>query len=278
MAIRSDKFMSLNSALNFILINYPAALKEPFASHPIAQHLRVTVRDAIQSIIGVNQRYLVQGSAGQGNWAMSPWAAVFDRLITESAQQGYYLVYLVKEDFSGVYLSLNQGVTSVRAQYGANAKEALRARANDFLARLGSSTGGLALGRISLAVQANSNLSAYYEDGSVCAKYYPVTALPTDETLASDLWRFMDLYAGLAGLETQFFERADAEDDEFGLGEEDLRTLRQHKRIERNSNLAAKAKKFHGYVCNACGFDFEKTYGKLGNASSKLIILLRYHC
>jgi 5-methylcytosine-specific restriction protein A len=54
------------------------------------------------------------------------------------------------------------------------------------------------------------------------------------------------------------------EEDEEGLGQEGLKTAREHKRIERNQKLASKAKKVHGYICQACGFDFEKRYGRIG--------------
>ncbi len=79
--------------------------------------------EAIQATIGDNHRYLVSGSAGQGNWARVPWAAVFDRFVTDTAQDGYYVVYLVREDFAGIYLSLNQGVTTVKKQYGTDGRE-----------------------------------------------------------------------------------------------------------------------------------------------------------
>lgn len=54
------------------------------------------------------------------------------------------------------------------------------------------------------------------------------------------------------------------EEDEFGLGTEDLRKMKIHKRAERNQGLAKKAKMFHRYKCQACEFDFEKVYGKIG--------------
>jgi len=65
----------------------------------------------VQKIIdGLGQYdYLVKGSAGQSQWAASPWVAILDPLITDSAQRGYYPVYLFREDFTGFYLSLNQG-------------------------------------------------------------------------------------------------------------------------------------------------------------------------
>jgi 5-methylcytosine-specific restriction protein A len=90
--------------------------------------------------------------------------------------------------------------------------------------------------------------------------------LPDDTTLSDDLRHFMVLYAKLVSSEAQLFERADAEEDEANLGEEDLRLMREHKRIERNRGLAARAKRCLGYVCMACGFDFQAKYGELGKA------------
>lgn len=256
--------MSLHAALSLFLEEYPFAVRGEFAGNAVAEFIRKDVPEAIRTVLGINERYLVHGSAGQGVWARVPWAAVFDRFITESAQDGYYLVYLVREDFSGVYLSLNQGVTSVREQYGSDAKHALHVRANDFLARLGKLADGLLQGPIDLGAIGSTSLGAYYEHGAICSVFYPKADLPSDQQLSTDLLRFVDLYFTLASRETRLYEQADAEEDEEGLGDEDLRNLREHKRIERNKKLAARAKRIHGCKCKACGFDFELKYGALG--------------
>jgi 5-methylcytosine-specific restriction protein A len=182
-------------------------------------------------------------------------------LITETAQDGYYIVYLVKENFSGVYISLNQGVTTVRNLYGADAKEALRVRAADFLARLGNLPGFYTVGPINLSVESSSSLGAFYQEGSICAKYYARGEIPSDDVLESDLKEFMDLYMIFSTKELLPSVVSVEEDDETDLQAEDLRTLREHKRIERNRKLAEKAKKKHDYICQACGFDFEMHYG-----------------
>jgi 5-methylcytosine-specific restriction protein A len=257
--------MSLHAALGLFLEEYPKAIKRPFSGDAVAEFIRTDVPTALREAIGSNARYVTHGSPGQGNWARAPWAAIYDRFITESAQDGYYVVYLVREDFAGVYLSLNQGVTSARKQYGSEAKTALRVRAADFLARLGPLATGLSCGEIDLAASGSANLSAYYEAGNVCSVYYRREALPNDDILGSDLRRFIDLYFSLVSREPQLFERADPEEDEGLLGDEDLRKLREHKRVERNRKLAHRAKLSHGYKCKACGFDFEVRYGTIGH-------------
>lgn len=256
--------MSLHTALTLFLDEYPKAVERRFAGDSVADFIRNEVPLALGEAIGSNPRYVTHGSPGQGNWARAPWAAVYDQFITESAQDGYYIVYLVREDFGGVYLSLNQGVTSARKQYGSEAKRALRVRSADFLARLGPLADGLSTGDLDLAASGAANLSSYYEAGNVCSIYYPRDDLPSDEALVKDLRRFVDLYFVLVSREPELFVRAEAEEDETSLGEEDLRRLREHKRVERNRKLAKRAKLAHGYICRACGFDFEARYGDIG--------------
>lgn len=256
--------MSLNAALNLFLEEYPTAATQSFAGNAVAEFVRREVPLAVEQVIGENDRYIVHGSPGQGNWARVPWVAVYDRFITETAQDGFYVVYLVKEDFSGVYLSLNQGVTTIRQVYGSDAKDALSARASDYIARLGDVDKSLVLGPIDLKVSSASSLGAYYEQGSICAKYYERGEIPNDEVLGNDLKELLRLYLLLATKDLVPASASSEEDDEVGLNTEDLTNLREHKRIERNRKLAEKAKKIHGYVCQACGFDFAKKYGEIG--------------
>jgi len=256
--------MSLSAALTLVLEEYPSATEQPFAGNPVAEFIRRDVPEAIEAVIGDDHRYLVRGSAGQGNWARVPWTAVFDRLVTDTAQDGYYVVYLVKEDFTGIYLSLNQGVTTVREQYGTDARKALRVRARDYLARIGTVTVDLTCGPIELEVHSQSGLGALYEQGAVCSKYYRRGDIPEDTTLAADLREFIDYYFTLVSRESAIFDRSQQEEDEGEYEWEDLRLLRMHKRIERNRNLASKVKRCLGYTCQACGLNFEKAYGSVG--------------
>jgi len=256
--------MSLSAALSRFLEEYPVAVTQPFSGHPVAEFVRREVPILVEQIIGKDDRYIVHGSPGQGNWARVPWVAVYDRFITETAQEGFYVVYLVKEDFSGVYLSLNQGVTTIRRVYGSDAKEALALRASDYLARLGQIDLFLPAGPIDLQVTNASSLGAFYEQGSICAKYYQRDAIPTDALLGKDLQELLKLYLLLAKKDLVPVSVTSREDDEVGLNIEDLTRLREHKRVERNRKLADKAKKAHGYLCQACGFDFHKAYGDIG--------------
>jgi hypothetical protein len=64
--------------------------------------------------------------------------------------------------------------------------------------------------------------------------------------------------------------RIDAETLAVDLHEENAsstewKRYRLHKQIERNTNLATRAKHIHGTKCQCCGFDFKLTYGDLGD-------------
>lgn len=256
--------MSLNAAFKLLIEEYSKATLLPFKGNEVAEFIRKEIPEYVSEITGNNDRYLVEGSPGKGNWAYVPWVAVLDRFITETVQDGYYVVYLIKENFSGIYLSLNQGVTTVQNQYGSGAKDALRVRASDYLARLGNSSNKYIKGPIDLAITPKSKLGPLYEVGAICSLFYSAENIPNDEILKKDLLNILDLYFILTSKENQLFNLNELEDDEAGLEYENLKKVRTHKRIERNRKLAEKVKKLKGYTCEACGFNFEKEYGEIG--------------
>ena len=104
----------LRPSIERVLKEYKTAKADSLAGHPLAQVITKSLPDYLSSLIKAPTRYKVEGSAGKGNWAGCPWVSIFDISITESAQSGYYPVYLFREDMTGVYLSLNQGVTDIR--------------------------------------------------------------------------------------------------------------------------------------------------------------------
>jgi len=254
--------MSIYAALSLLLEEYGRARSEEFAKNALAAMLREDLPQQVSEVVANPARYDVTGSPGKGNWAEVPWIAVLDRLVTETAQQGYYVVYLVKEDGSGVFLSLNQGVTTIRQQYGASAKRALEMRAKDFVARLGTLAKSYICGPIDLGT--SKGLGADYQAGSICAISYPRGSLPAEEKLVADLHEMLGLYRHLVEHEAALFPRADAEDDEVGLEAENLKKLRKHKRIERTRRLSLRVKRLQGHTCKACGFNFVEAYGELG--------------
>jgi 5-methylcytosine-specific restriction enzyme A len=251
----------LRESIDRILNEYKTALTETFTGHPLAKVVRGVLPTYLTSAIDDPSRYLVKGGAGQGNWARCPWVAIFDISITTSAQEGYYPVYLFREDMTGVYLSLNQGVTSIKDRYKADSKDVLKIRANDFRAQIGALPKGLDETEIDLKPSSASNDSAFYEAGNICAHFYKANSLPSETQLLADLKQVLGLYRSLVDNDEREGEEEELPPDK---GVEDLTKLRTHKRLERNAKLAKDAKKIHGFTCIVCGFSFKKVYGSIG--------------
>jgi 5-methylcytosine-specific restriction enzyme A len=180
-------FMDLGGALTKILNEYPTATTQPFTGNALAAFIRRDFPELIRNTAQIPDEYEIVGSAGQSRWVKSPWAAILDPTITDSAQRGYYFVYLFREDFTGCYLSFNQGVTDVRDIYGASVKAALRTRAIDFRSRPPNIPDQFSASQIDLRPSAQSNYAADYEAGNILAKFYDPSDMPADSILAQDL-------------------------------------------------------------------------------------------
>ena len=142
---------------------------------------------------GLNsQKYTFDGSAGSGNRTNCPWAAIFDTRITNTAQRGFYPVYLFKEDGEGVYLSLNQGVTEIKENYKKKTKivEFLESRAKKFRQILNLSDPE----NENIILSDKTEICKLYVNGNIYSKYYDIYNLPDEETLLADLNDFLNLY------------------------------------------------------------------------------------
>ena len=102
--------MTIREAIATTLVGYGSAMLQTFAGHALTRVARRDFPDAVRAVVP-EERYLIEGSARQAQWAEVPWVAVFDRLITNTARQGFYIVHLFRSDPSRAYLSLKKGVT-----------------------------------------------------------------------------------------------------------------------------------------------------------------------
>ena len=249
-----------------LLKEYPKAMTGPFKGHPFTYFLRHEFWKSLMNLCDLHERYKWQGSIQQGKWSTSPWFALLDILVTNTADSGYYPIYLFRGDFSGFYLSLNQGVGEMMEKDEFEGKEALRARAADFRTQIKGLTDNLGEVTIDLRPSAPNSLTSFYEAGNICAKFYDADSIPVKEELISDFNEMLHLYAVLSYNRTVIVGINEREEDEASLvSVEDLRNFRQHKRIERNVNLVQAAKKLQGYTCKLCGFKYEKIFGAIGH-------------
>lgn len=105
-------YNELNDAFIYLIENYSLAKTEELTNHPMGRHVRQCLTKILIEDANLDQEnYSVKGSLGQGGWSEIPWISIFLKNITTTATKGYYVVYLVPADMSGVYVSLNQGWT-----------------------------------------------------------------------------------------------------------------------------------------------------------------------
>jgi 5-methylcytosine-specific restriction protein B len=185
-------------ALEEVLSQYCEARQSAAFSgdHPVFAVLqRLAQSLAASQPIRSNPHLKVKPSAGQGNWAKVPWVAIMDDRETTSTQKGIYCVYLFREDCSGVYLTLNQGVMEPqRLHRAAEGKRLLRARAAELrkgAVSLGGS--GFQLDE-DIDLRSTAGLGADYEASTVAYKLYEKGAVPDDEVLLKDLTQVVGAY------------------------------------------------------------------------------------
>jgi 5-methylcytosine-specific restriction enzyme A len=114
-------------SLETVFENYAATNKElkgraKFDGKPDQVSLQHELPGFFEAVLAQVKRldeFKTEGSFGAGNIARVPWVAVFNKKVTETAQDGYYIVLLFSQDMSRCYLSLNQGVTTFEKQYSA---------------------------------------------------------------------------------------------------------------------------------------------------------------
>lgn len=188
----------LKASFEHILRTYKSSRETaPFSSeHPIyAEFQRATQLLARSPSISGNPHLKVKFSAGQGNWARVPWIAVMDDRETTSTQRGLYCVYLFREDGSGLYVTLNQGVTEPQRQLGVTeGKKALRERAAQMRGRVRSLTGrGYSLSD-DIDLKTGPGLGSDYEVSTIAHKLYRLGAVPPDSDLIGDLEAVVSAY------------------------------------------------------------------------------------
>lgn len=134
-----------------------------------------------------NHNLGVRGSAGQGNWATYPWIAIFNGKVTNTIQEGVYIVYLFSNDMTRVYLTLNQGCTNLKKTLGQKkAREKMVEIREEIRNRIhidGFNTANdLMIG------------NKDYEVGSIFYKLYTKEDMPLEEQLQSDLDNLLQAY------------------------------------------------------------------------------------
>jgi energy-coupling factor transporter ATP-binding protein EcfA2 len=185
---RTNTKSNFSENMQYVLDNYEAAIKQPFANHQMGSVVRHLVVDDLAQIIQ-NNKYKIVGSIGQGNWAQVPWIAIMDKNETITTQNGIYLVYLINKATKVVYLSLAFGVTEFsRNMSSKQFMQEMKSTVSRFRSKLNIDLNGL---QIDLG---SSKLGKMYALGSVWYKSYTYSDLEDDYIIQKDLSEALILY------------------------------------------------------------------------------------
>lgn len=248
---------------------YPKAPKwrdGTFTGSPAAAHVRNTVPAAIEAALGDEAaRYRIVGSAGQSEWTHTPWVALLDPAGATSVEEGIYVVYLLSLGCDRLYLTLNQGCTTLNNSAGKTAaRDELLRRATVMRARVAHSA--VRLTDLPMDLAATGWRSELYEAGQILTREYHTAAFPPEAELVEDLREALNLYQAVlrAGEWTPDDTLIEIARDEAGLETlEQAKVYVQHRKIERNPSHSHKVKKAQGSTCKGCEIDPVTVYGQL---------------
>jgi 5-methylcytosine-specific restriction enzyme B len=189
----------LRDTFETILSDYPTArTTQPFSHDNEIRKLFDAGERALSSPEFLGDKTIrVKASIGQGNWAKVPWIALLDPRVTDSTQRGVYVVLLFRQDGSGVYVTLNQGVTAPQAELGpAAGREQLRERARAIRAspeirELANEGFRLDDG---IDLRADPGLGRDYEASTIAYKLYEKGGVPEDNLITNDLHALLTAY------------------------------------------------------------------------------------
>lgn len=140
----------------------------------------------------------VKISVGQGNWTRTPWIALLDERVTTSTQRGFYVVFLISDDLSVTYLTLNQGMTELVARLGQRgATQEMESFAHTARVTLSDELGERFELSNEIDLQAQTSASTNYEVGTIAHKAYETGALPDDDEVIEDLEQILEGYDAL---------------------------------------------------------------------------------
>ncbi|AST56490.1 atpase [Thermoanaerobacterium thermosaccharolyticum] len=180
--------MPLKQLFEEVMNNYIVAKSsQPFKGNRMGEILRNEIPNAIQKFSFIGGDFIVKGSCGQGNWAEIPWVAIMHKSVTKTTMEGVYIVYLFSSDMKRLYITLNQGCTKLKDEYGkAKAIEKMMSIATSIRDKLNPKSW-----------KTDDNISIgneFYEKGMIFYKLYEKDNIPSDEVLKSDLNDLINIY------------------------------------------------------------------------------------
>jgi 5-methylcytosine-specific restriction protein A len=216
-----------NAAEKFkeVIRNYGSVTRDNFAGNQLIKVITKELPDAIGNSIDIDlERFYIKGSGGNGQPAEVPWISIFLRDITTTATKGLYLVFLIKADLTGMYLSLNQGFTYFKDKYGTkDGKLKIRKAAKEVRNILNTLPDD---SLFDIDLKCVNSLGKGYEAGNIAAKYYSLDNLSSDVEIINDIRNYITAYEelrGIIGFRTvdQFYDFLLLKEDGYDISDEE---------------------------------------------------------
>jgi MrcB-like, N-terminal domain/AAA domain (dynein-related subfamily) len=197
-ALNQEPEARIKNAFDNILSNYLRARRKPFGREPALWKVFEAVCEHLENHVSNRPTLKIKWSVGRGGWVRVPWIAIVDERETKSTRHGVYPVYLFREDLSGVYITLNQGIDLLKDEQGAPAsRRILREHAEHLRSHLpafqtlkdaGFSTDN------GIDLHTTGKLVKNYEASIVSYKFYRRSEIPHDPKLLKDLEQLLVVY------------------------------------------------------------------------------------
>ena len=168
------------------------------SAHPLWSHAKRLQADlAATAVVSARPNLKVRWSFGQGAWARVPWLALLDDRVAKATSDGVYVIYLFREDMSGVYATLNQGITKAKERLGSEAGRATIRQRSAELRRFAGPLGeaGFTLSN-EIDLHTEHALGKDYQHGTVGHRLYEAGSVPTTRALLLDLQVLLEAYDG----------------------------------------------------------------------------------
>ena len=182
-------------------------IKKVSKKHPMYNLIRDEWTNGVSKHVDL-KKYKAESKLGDGLLSAAPWLAVMDKTITESATEGYYIVYLFSRSAKKLYLCMGIGATQFQDIYGTTNKciEKLELATNDFNLMFKKYNTSGQNSEIDLlednldfepALTGTArNLNSCYEKGTFFRKEYDISNL-NDEVLIKDLNEYINIYSNI---------------------------------------------------------------------------------
>lgn len=166
------------------------------AEHEIWQLFEKLIRHIEDSkILDKYPTIKMKWGVGKGRLARIPWIAFFDNRETNTTQNGVYCVFLFREDMSGVYWTLNQGVTTpIQAQGEQEGRQYLKATAAKIRSQATILESAIFELNDGIDLHTKAVLGSNYELSTIAYKLYEAHSIPEDKQITGDVDTLLNFY------------------------------------------------------------------------------------